>query len=355
MTHTQRMKAMLAGRPIDRPPVAAWSHAMNLEDRHARDFAKSLIDFQNAFQFDFIKVMSNSFYMVEDMGNVMRPSRDWQEFAFLCCEKLAIQQPSDWDHLRAPDPKKGALAREIEAIRRVLDHFGDDVPVTATIFCPVTWAAYLSMDIREYIRLTNSEEEDLTPVFLSYYRENEKRMRRALDIIHEANVTYMDALAQIGVSGFFYSQPFAHSTWPSKDVYEELCGRHDRAAFDSVRDKTWFNMLHVCGRSRLAFDWVLDYNVDAFNWDDCFALNPSLGEIRQKTDKVLVGGLNRLEDLEGPDREKIYETIKRRAYAAMEQAGDKLVFSGGCAWGENALHRFCVWQEVMDEIASQRR
>ena len=51
MTHLERMKAVVAGEPVDGPPFAAWGHVMNLEDRHAKDFAKAIIDFQRVHDF----------------------------------------------------------------------------------------------------------------------------------------------------------------------------------------------------------------------------------------------------------------------------------------------------------------
>ena len=41
---------------------------MNLSDLNAADFARATIDFQRTHDFDFIKVMSNPYYMIEDMG-----------------------------------------------------------------------------------------------------------------------------------------------------------------------------------------------------------------------------------------------------------------------------------------------
>ena len=55
ITHTQRVKAALEGKMLDRPAFAAWGPHMNLVDRNAKDFARATIDYQNAHHFDFIR------------------------------------------------------------------------------------------------------------------------------------------------------------------------------------------------------------------------------------------------------------------------------------------------------------
>ena len=68
ITHTQRVKAALEGKMLDRPAFAAWGPHMNLVDRNAKDFARATIDYQNAHHFDFIKVMPNGMYFPEAVG-----------------------------------------------------------------------------------------------------------------------------------------------------------------------------------------------------------------------------------------------------------------------------------------------
>ena len=72
ITHTQRVKAALEGKMLDRPAFAAWGPHMNLVDRNAKDFARATIDYQNAHHFDFIKVMPNGMYFPEAFGQKLK-------------------------------------------------------------------------------------------------------------------------------------------------------------------------------------------------------------------------------------------------------------------------------------------
>ena len=77
MNASERLQNMLNGLPTDRPLFSAWGHVMNFCDRNAKDFAKATIDFQNANGFDFIKIMSNPYYLIEDTGLVLSPVTDY--------------------------------------------------------------------------------------------------------------------------------------------------------------------------------------------------------------------------------------------------------------------------------------
>ena len=70
---------------------------------------------------------------------------------------------------------------------------------------------------------------------------------------------------------------------------------------------------------------------------------------KEKTDKMLVGGLNRKTDFAGENREEIKETIIRRVKEALEQGGEKVMISGGCAWDFDSAYKFYIWKEVMEE------
>ena len=51
-------------------------------------------------------------------------------------------------------------------------------------------------------------------------------------------------------------------------------------------------MAHICHGDAETSEWFLDYPVDAFNWADQEEGQHTIAEMRQMTDKVLVGGLN---------------------------------------------------------------
>ena len=351
MTHTQRIQRLLQGEALDRPCYAGWGHFMNFADRNAKDFAKATIDLQKMFDFDLIKMMPNPYYMIEDTGLKLRlPENFMQPVART--DVLPINNSKDWARVPLPQLNKGALAREKEAIARVVDHFAGTVPVLATIFTPIMWISYMAIPSKEMERET-AEKGCFTPLLERLLLEQEREIAPVLSYFSELNQRYMEELLDIGVSGFFYCTEHARDTWSSKELFEHFEKQYDLAALQAVQKKSLFSILHVCGEGHLRMDWILDYPVAALNWDDQWAENPSLAQVRSQTSRILVGGLDRHTDLLGIHRQEIKERIKGKILQAMKQAGNQLIVSGGCDWSIDSSYRFGIWQEVMEEFAGE--
>src|SRR5262249_2645022 len=60
------------------------------------------------------------------------------------CTQPAVREVGDWAKLKPLDPGQGALGRELEALRLILDGRSDDVPVFHTVFTPLTIARKLA-------------------------------------------------------------------------------------------------------------------------------------------------------------------------------------------------------------------
>ena len=354
LTATERLKRVLSGKDVDRPLYSAWGHFMNYADRNAKDFAKATIDFQLANGFDFVKVMSNPFYLLEDMGIVFQPVKDFTSCVSRSADILTVSEPADWERVKFPDVRRGAIAREIEAVKRIADYFQGDVPVLPSIFTPVMWITYGSIPSQE-IDICEREYGSYVPLLEKYLTDHERYARAAVERIGEFNREFMEELLKAGASGFFYCTDVARDLWTSIDIFKEFEKKQDLQTLDSVKDKTLFSLLHVCGEDRLLFDELLEYPVDAFNWDDQLKGTPSFEEIREKTDKMLVGGLNRKTDFKGEDREKIKRTIVRRIREAIKQGGENIMISGGCAWDFDSAYKFYIWKEVMEEYQAEIR
>lgn len=352
-THTQRLQNLLRGKEVDRPLFCAWSHAMNFCDRNAKDFAKAIIDFQNAHDFDFIKVMSNPYYMLEDMGIVLNAPRRYDQ-CVTRSDKLLVPLPKHWEAMTFPKVNTGSLAREREAICRIIEYYHGTVPVIATIFTPAMWVTYSALQSADMKR---AEEQfgSYVPLLERYLTDNEHYVRSALDRFAEVNQQYMEKLLADGVSGFFYCTEYVRDAWTDRSVFEDFEKNYDLCILKAVRKNSLFNILHVCGIGQLSMNWVLDYPVDAFNWDDRQPGNPSLADVRALTDKILVGGLDRFMDLEGTDRKEIKERLLANIRRATAQAGRNLIVSGGCDWPIDATYRFYIWQEIMEDLISENR
>ena len=189
ITHTQRLKAVKEGRILDRPAYTAWGPHMSLVDRNVKDFTEATIAYQNSYQFDFIKLMSNGMYFTEDFGQKIKPAAHIMDDTWLNVTVNAVNDPHEWARLKAPDVKKGALGREVEACKRICDHFQGEVPVLPTIFSPFIWMGEMTGG---YFR---------QETIVSHFIHSEKYCRPALEMITETNEKLMEAFLDAGASG----------------------------------------------------------------------------------------------------------------------------------------------------------
>ena len=355
MTKRERFEAAVAGRPVDRPPFAAWGPHMNMQDHHAGDFAKATCDYEENYEFDMIKVMPNGIYHTEDWGQEIAWTEDCDFPNFLCTKTPAFKTLDDWKNAAPRDVTKGAFAREVEAVRMIVDHFKGEVPVLATVASPIQTVTFGSLNLHDFLGININQmylEDRLDRLFhmCEYFDAHEAEFRHLMDALTETTINLMQAFLDAGADGFFYAALPLRTTYITPENFERFVKPYDLKILDTVKDRA-FTMLHIHGESDLMIDKVLDYPVTALNWEDTCPDNPSIAEMRAMTDKVLVAGLDRHKDLMGADRDKIKATIRARVEKAIEAGGPKLIISGGCEWPRAATYRFHVWKEVMDEFA----
>ena len=270
------------------PCFTFWGPHCSLEESNAKDLAYYTIAFQEAYQFDFIKIMESGMYIPEAFGQVIPPNVTPSMQSWQSVEKWRINHGKEWLQLR---PLK---------------------------------------------------VED-SPVFI---REMEA-----------------------GATGLFFGMQNGLNLKLGYEGYRKYEWASSARILDAIKDKCKFRMVHLCNGDGEAIDWALDLPCDAFNWADQQDNMPSLGEVRAKTDKVLVGGikhnggesldrttayLHAPNDFSGACRADVKAVMKKRVEDAIEQAGNKLVICGGCGVDMDARRRFPVFQEVMDEIAEER-
>ncbi len=348
MNPSERIKCIIEGKEPDRPAFSAWGHIMNFDDGEADSFTRATIDAEELYRFDFIKAMPNPYYMIEDMGlKKIKPLR-YDQPVTRDNNALPIRKPADFLNIPFSEAGKGAFLREEKAIRKVEEHFNGTVPVLPTIFSPILYIQYLAITSDE-LQADIKKYGNSTALVERYLSENKDVLYPMLEKASEVNKAFMNRLADAGVAGFFYASEHTDGAWSSREAFECHEGRFIREELDSVKDKTYFNVLHVCGTKDVKVDWVKDYPVQALNWASLSPDNPSMEEVRRYTDKVLVGGIDERMDLKGNDEKKIQKTLVSRLQNARKAAGSKLVLSGGCVFDIEDSYRFTMWRDLMSD------
>lgn len=352
MTHIERIKAVLEGKPVDRPPMVAWGPHFNLEDKHTGDFTKAVIAYQNQHDFDILKVMQNGLYNTEDYGQVIADTENSDDACYLKTKVPAFTCLDDWKNATRKDVHKGAMAREVESIRIICEYYKDQVPVLPSIFGPYRMLTQLIGYAPGNPSAYGGKPAFVGEEIMPYIHEHEEEYFHVMDVITEQVIDIMNAFLDVGAAGFFFC-PGGSYVDPccTEEDYLKYIRPYDQRALEAIQGRAWFTMLHICGMEAQNFHHMLSLPAQAINWEDCSPLNPSIAEVRAQCDKVLMGGLDRNSDFYGSDREKVKQTLRARVEEAVRQGGPKTIIAVGCESSREITHRFVVWHEVMDEMA----
>lgn len=305
MTKKERVKAALTGGDVDRIPVSAWKH-FPVDDRDAEGHIRAFLDFQRKYDWDFMKLMFSNSFILEDWG-VVFGGYDTTE-GYSLTRKYAINSRDDWKKLKVLDPYDGALGELIKVVRGIKRDINDNVFKLATVFCPLMLTYLLA---GERIELD--------------FKQNSECVHEGLEYITQSVIKFAVACLESGAEGIFFATKFASTDFMSREEYAEFGHFYNMRVLQAIKDLSHFTMLHICGKN-IMFDDFLDYPVDAINWDDRVT-EPSLAQARIKTDKCLIGGIDKL----GVVRSGKPEDVMKEAVDAISSVGyNKYILAPGC-------------------------
>ena len=272
LTKRERIRAALAGGPVDRPPVALWGHDPPREWA-MDDLVASTLESYRAHDWDFIKFNPRASYFAEAWGNRYERGEGDPRPQLVA---PAVEGPEDLARLEPLDPRAGVFGEHLGALRAVVEAVGGEVDVIHTVFSPLGVAGGLSGTPQ---RLTEIAEADPAAV------------HAGLAAITETIAGYGQAAIEAGASGLFYAPlRWASRETCNEDFYREFGRPYDLQVLARVRDAE-LNVLHVCGDENM-LELLLDYPVAAFNWADRGRGNASLEAIRARTAKAVIGGID---------------------------------------------------------------
>jgi uroporphyrinogen decarboxylase len=311
MTRQARLQATVAGEPVDRVAVALWRHFPG-DDQRPADLADATLMWQRTWDWDFIKVSPASSFCLVDWGAQDRwvgGDEGNREYT-----RRVIAEPPGWGELAPLDPARGALARQIECLRRIQEGVGEDVPYIQTVFSPLAQAKNLAGQERLIVHLRQAPE----------------LVHAGLEIITETTLRFIEAAKATRIAGIYYAVQLANLGLLSEDEYRQFGEPYDRRILAAVQD-LWFNMAHLHGRDGM-FDLIARYPVHALNWHDRES-GPALGEGQKRFNGAVCGGLEHWDHLLRGEPDQIRAVV---ADAVEQTAGRRLVVSSGCVAPVNA-------------------
>lgn len=338
MTSTERIKNMLQGKEIDKLATATWKH-FYFEDRDPIDFVKRTISFQENNDWDFIKICYNGIYFPEAYGAQIQWSRTELEFPITL--KHVINNPKEWENLEEIDVKNHPVfKREIEATRKIVEKYKGKVPVIATVFSPLTNAQELSCGWQNPWPL------------IATVRNSKEELHKGLETIMKTTKKFVDALIEVGIDGLFFATHFATTDYLTVEEYEEFGKKYDLEILNYIKDRTWFNVLHIHGTNGLMMKELNDYPVQAINWEDVRS-DISLEDAMKITDKLLICGIEQLGDFDSFDREIVKKNLENRIENVLKIAKkERVVIATGCVYPPHIPeYRVNILREVVDKYS----
>ncbi|MCH7878539.1 MAG: hypothetical protein IH914_04395 [candidate division Zixibacteria bacterium] len=310
MNPRERLLTLLAGDKADRPAVTVWRHFYHRETT-ARGLADAMVDFQERFGWDLMKINPRASYHMEDWGNVL----DWSDSEFKKHNKtkFAVETLADWDKIEVLPPTTAVLAEHLQAVSLIRKRVGPDLPILMTVFTPLSIAGDLV-------------KNDQT--LLDHLAEDESRVLGAIERIAQTFTAFSAELRNAGADGLFY----ATTQWASASLltyaqYEKYGRKYDLAPLTAAGDDA-INLLHVCASQNYLKE-LSDYPVGIVNWDESDPTNALLSDgIDMIGNKLALGGLDHSGWLLQATPEEIAFKV-REIYAS--QQGKRFIFGPGCS------------------------
>jgi uroporphyrinogen decarboxylase len=308
MNKRERVRAALQGKAVDRPPISFWRHFFDKETS-AEGLAEAMLGFQQAYDWDFMKVNPRACYHAEPWG--CRFQYSGQPHIDPKLVEAAVKTPDDWRQIKPMSVTTGAFGEQLAALRLIKQGLQGEVPFVETIFTPLSVAG----------RLVGSDD-----VMREHLEQYPERVHQALEAITVTFERFAKACLEVGADGLFY----ATTGWATFDrltaaEYEEFGRPYDVRVLKAAEGAT-LNILHVCRGHNMLWD-LMDYPAHAVNWATEDRSNPQIGEVWRRTHRAVIGGIDHVGTLRQGTPEAVAAELRR----AVGQTREGLMIGPGCS------------------------
>lgn len=270
-TKHDRFGASLAGQVADRPPVSAWRHFVEAET-DAASLADATETFTRAWDWDWVKLNPRATYYAEAWGSTF----DAGDYRDVLPRQIraALSAPSDLHAIGIVDVAGSATLSEQVTAARLVRSALPDVPVTETVFSPLSVLLQLAgLPLYAGGSVYGASPTLTLEELLSADRSG---VHQALHAIAHTLAGFVSTLLspEVGLDGIFYAVTgTASPALVDETTFRELSRPYDELVLSAASGA--HRILHTCGPSSNV-QWFDDYPVDAVHWDQHAAGNPDV-------------------------------------------------------------------------------
>jgi uroporphyrinogen decarboxylase len=264
--------------------MSLWRHFFDRE-KTVDELTSSMIQWQEKWNWDFMKINPPACYHVLDWG------ADYEFFKDPSREPELRKPVENIRNIQILDPRVGKLGDQLQVIRNLRQHFGNELPIVETIFSPIEIAHRLMSSRGAFDTLRKDSPEE------------------AHDLLKTIQETFLDFALRCldaGADGIFFATKWATSDWMSWRDYQEFGRRYEQPILNALQHRNALLILHVCGE-RTYLNQMLDYPADIFSYDFFADGAPDPAEIG----KFVLGGIDPQRLVSDPD--SVVEDCKRLA------------------------------------------
>lgn len=328
MTGTQRIREMLEKKKVEQVGACGWMHTPEADRKSKEVFAARIIELTDHSRWDFVKIMENGVYNQEAHGSDIEylseniPPEKLRTKQIMKFNGYLLNGPEDFERFPVLDVEKNPVyQREANVVRELSDHYKKTVPIIPTIFLPAHCIPEFCGGIEK------------ARYYFDHYPDAVETMLKALV---QTEIQLVDAYVRAGADGFFFANRYSNRDILSEDEFERFCRPFDTMIMDHIKDRTWFNIMHVHGEKHFFMDKFDQYPVQAISWENVPHQVPeeqrmTVEEARKVTDKILITGTDQFLDFYGTKEEVLERFKKRIARAAEESEDNRLIFAPGCS------------------------
>lgn len=183
MNREERVRAVICGQEADRIPVSVWMH-LSEYDQDPRSLAETMVDFNEKYDYDFIKMMPFGAYTVSDWGAKLAIFCDKYKEVEIAAP--TITELEDYKAIRPLPPIYGTWGKTLQLSQWLSKLARANTPYIQTLFTPATTLRKMT-----------------GPRLLQDMREHPEYVHEALEAITETTINFAQANIEAGVSGFF--------------------------------------------------------------------------------------------------------------------------------------------------------
>ena len=334
MTPLERFAAYGTGRAIDRLPCVpiignTAARVIGVRVSQFRGNGRMIADAQIAsykrFGYDVIRVFTDLYTLAEAMGAQVHYPED--ETAYLAVP--AISSVSDISQLQPVEPyRDGNLPCHLEAMKRVIEAVGSEVPVAGAVSCPFTTASFL-IGAEKLVRLTI---------------KNPAAVHQLCEVALESAIRYSAAIIASGCTPSL-TDPMSSSTVIGPRQFKEFAYPYLQRLITFIHSHGKPVTLHICGKTDKIWQLMADAGTDCISIDNDASLQGAVENVGERV--RIMGNIHPSEImLQGQPGD-----VRRAVFDCAAQAGRSpkgFIVASGCSLPTETP--FANIQAMMDAV-----